>query len=481
MATQYQYNLSPGIRVTYPGYGYPNKSPEVYLQQNISNIVNSLYPTIGPVIGPTVTNSNNVPYLIENTPTNSIYSNLNVQTNYDIANYDTNLTTFVTGNSVNIKNAKYIDRAYITYNNSSPNTNYNNVFPNLEVVFGYLGVRAGAWTNGDMTTIKVPNLINTSLDNPSNVGTNNITLEDFPKLREVHGDILIITDYLNNIPKFPNLELCGSLNIISTLGQLQSLSITPQHFPKLKHIQKTLRMINIVGLEFINGFNALTTLGSFFGPLSNPVTIDGVNGPGISDEISTYIPPSINTNDNYAGYVTNTLNNYNALEIMSNGFASGITFITGFNSLVVVNGHINISANNFKPTGTNNYIHAFQNLLYCQNIFLGKINNTIFVNQNLHQIIAFDKVTSIGSLFIADNFVGSTLYRIVGFKKLKHVNQNITIGVSGNETPVLSNIDGFYELQSCDNVSIYVYNLLAIPALAVLQRASNQTSIYYYN
>lgn len=231
--------INPGRKITYPGYGL-NYHPVInYLNQNLSILL------AGVTVGPPTSMSGGTPGIINiltnGTPPNNIYQNLNVSSAGTVSNYNTLAAAFTSTNSNAIVNANYLDRVFIAYNNSTT-VSYSNVFPNLEVVYGYLGIAAGQFTNGDGAGSLNPAPFHT----PSSVSTNPIGINDFPNLREIVGDLVIVTDYMTSIPTFESLRRCNSITIyLNSVPFGQPMQITPNHFPVLEHVQRFIRIFNL--------------------------------------------------------------------------------------------------------------------------------------------------------------------------------------------------------------------------------------------
>ena len=154
----------------------------------------------------------------------------------------------------------------------------------------------------------------------------------------------------------------------------------------------------------------------------------------------------------------------------------GLSSLTGFNSLDNVNGHIVIADNTFQVASPNNFIYGFNSLRYCQGIFIGL---TGFPNHNLHQIIAFNGLQTVGFILILDD-ITPLLYRIVGFKNLKYINYDLTIGDGVNPTSKLTYLDGFAQLESVDTATIYANTTYAISELAHINTVANNTTVIKY-
>lgn len=452
---------NPGRRTTYPGYGL-NYNPVVnYLNQNIPLLLS------GVTVGASSTTSAGTPGIVNiltnGTPANNIYQNLNVDNTSTISNYNTFSNTFVATNSNTIMNANYLDEVFIAYDNSV-SFNYSNVFPNLEVVYGYLGIAVGQFSNGDGAVSLDPTLGNT----PGSSNVNPINIDDFPALREVVGDIVILTDYMSSVPTFASLERCNSLTIyLNNSSNVNPLQITRDHFPRLQHVQRFIRIINLQQCTMISGFVSLSSIGSMYDPIANP------------ENVLPFLSPAVTSYDTYnTSYQINSVYDSDGIYIVNNGAAgTGITEMNIFHALTVVNGHIDISGNTFNPVGINNTLYAFTILGYCQGIFIGK---TALVNVNLQQIIGFFNLTTVGFINILDGNT-PTLYRINGFMGVEHVNSVINIGSSLNPTSKLSYIDGFQKMQSADIVTIYANKTTSILALANINSVSNSTIITTYN
>lgn len=442
--------------ITYPGYGLSFATTPNYFTQNIVSLLATV-----PVGPPTTTFggvSGILTMLSNGTPANNIYQNLNVASTGTISNYNTLSASYINTNSNTIKNANYLDSVFIAYNNTA-GTTYLNAFPNLEVVYGYLGITAGTFTNADGLASIQPTIGVV----PSSVSVNPISINDFPNLREVVGDIVIVTDYMTSIPTFPNLKRCNSLTIyLNNSVNAQQILITQQHFPALEYVQKYIRIVGLTQCTMIAGFDSLVTVGAYYDPIAYPVNIVT-----LSTGVTNY-------NDYTTTYYDNSVNDSNGIYIYGNGGVGlGLSSIIGFSSLDTVNGHILIANNTFQPASPNNFIYAFNILRYCQGIFIGL---TGFVNRNLHQIIAFFNLQVVGFIYILDD-VTPLLYRIAGFKNLKNINYDLTIGSVVNPTSKLSYLDGFAQLESVDTVTIYANTTTAILALANINAVANSTTI----
>ena len=449
----------PGLIITYPGYGLVFPPVPNYLTQNIVTLLTTV------TVGPPTSISGGIPGILtklsDGTPVNNLYRNLNVDSTGVVSNYNTLLASFTNTNSSTIKNANYLDRTFIAYNNSAATT-YNNVFANLEVVYGYLGIVAGTFTNADGLAAIAPNPGTV----PSSINTNPISINDFPNLREVAGDIVIVTDYLTSIPTFPKLTRCNSVTIylVNPLAA-QTMFISQQHFPLLEYVQRFIRIYGLTKCTQIAGFDSLVTVGGFYNPQAYPANIVS-----LSTGISTY-----------AGYTTdyydNTFYDSNGIYIYGNGGVGiGLGSLVGFSSLDTVNGHIVIANNTFQAASPNNFIYGFNTLRFCQGIFIGLSG---FPNHNLHQIIAFYGLQVVGFIYILDD-VTPLLYRIVGFKNLKNINYDLTIGDGVNPTSKLTYLDGFAQLESVDTVTIYANTTSAILALTHINTVANSTTVVKY-
>src|SRR5579872_4893776 len=350
----YYIMTDPGLIITYPGYGLTFPTTPNFFTQNITALLASV------VVGPPTTTTGGVPGILtmlsNGTPPNNQYQNLNVSSANLISNYNIFVGTFVSTNSNTIRAANYLDNTYIAYSNTSATT-YTNAFPNLEVVYGYLGITAGTFTSGDGLAGIQPSIGSV----PSSISTNAIRINDFPNLREVVGDIVIVTDYLSSIPTFPSLVRCNSITIyLNNSVNAQSMQITPLHFPALEYVQKYIRIVGLTQCTMISGFDSLVVVGAYYDPIANPVNVAF-----LSTAITTY-------NSYKTTYYNNSLYDSNGIYISGNGGVGlGLLPMVGFNSLITVNGHITIVSNTFQPSSSNNFIYGFNILSFCQGIFIG--------------------------------------------------------------------------------------------------------------
>lgn len=449
----------PGLIITYPGYGIVFPPAPNYLTQNIVSLLSTI------TVGPPTSTAGGIPgiltILTDGTPANNIYQNLNVSSSGIISNYNTSLASFINTNSNVIKNANYLNSTFIAYDNSSA-TIYNNAFSNLEVVYGYLGIVAGTFTNADGLASIQPVIGSI----PSSVSTNPISINDFPNLREVVGDLVIVTDYLTSIPTFPNLKRCNSITIyLNNSVNAQTMFISSQHFPALEYVQRFIRIFGLTQCTQIVGFDSLIGVGGFYDPIAYPVNV------------ANLVTSMANYSDYTTTYYNNTIFDSNGIYIYGNGGVGiGLGSLVGFSSLDVVNGHIIIANNTFQVASPNNFIYGFNILRYCQGIFIGLSG---FPNHNLHQIIGFTGLQVVGFIYILDD-ITPLLYRIVGFKNLRNINYDLTIGNGVNPTSKLTYIDGFSLLETVDTVTIYANKTLAILALSHINSVANSTTIVTY-
>lgn len=455
---------NPGSSTVYGGVGSLAgfQRDEILFNQDITSLLSSV--TVNPPITVSSGSPGVITMLTDGTPVNSVYTHLNVASTGVVSNYDTVLSAFINTNSDDIKAANYTNKLFIAYNNTTT-TSYTNVFPHLEVVYGFLGISAGSFSNANVTG----NLNPTPGNVPSNLGANSITIDDFPSLREVVGDIVIVTDFMSSIPKFINLERCNSITIYTNNpSNAQLLSIGLTHFPRLVSVQKFLIIRDLPKCTSVIGFRSLLTVGSLYDPIANPSN---------ASLPLTYLSAGIQTYNQYAtDYNDNGTYDCNGIYIMNNGGTGpGLAGLIGFNSLQVVNGHIEISDNTFNVVGQNNFIFGFSNLLFCQGVVIGRQS---LPNINLHQIIGFNMLQTASTIIINDTLI-PTLYRIIAFRSLEHVNSDILIGQS-NPTSKLVLLDAFKNMKSVDTVFITANKGSGVLYMSQLNLVANSTQLVTY-
>jgi hypothetical protein len=296
-------------------------------------------------------------------------------------------------------------------------TDVNNFFTTLYVgctdFIGNLGIRDDNDGLDNITDLSPLLQLVTLGGNVVIDGNQNLSsLNGLGNLNSVGKDLTIISN--------PQITSLSGLNELSTVGSdLQ--------------IENNINLTNLMGLESLNNTGKNLVIDGN----SSLITLEHLNS---LDSVGS----TLNISNNNALL---NLDQFNSLKYIGSNLTintgnSALETISGFNTLVIVEGNLTIRNVNITS------ISGFQNI----DSINGRLR--IIVNSNLQSITGFNNLTFVANdLGIFDN---PTLITVTGFSSLTGHNNVLNISSNNSLTTIsgFNNIKSIYELRLIDNIML---------------------------